>query len=90
MPGTTLGRARNTTRMTEILEAEALSSDTENKKKSDANLVNHVNETYERAKPKKRLPTSKLTLSLPVHQVRAVLHRMRVIRATRLKFRIKK
>ena len=33
MPGTASGRARNTARMTEILEAEALSSDTENKKR---------------------------------------------------------
>ena len=33
MPGTTSRRARNTARMTEILEAEALSSDTENKRK---------------------------------------------------------
>jgi hypothetical protein len=33
MPGTTSGRARNTARMTEILEAEALSSDTNNNKR---------------------------------------------------------
>ena len=32
MPGTASGRARNTARMTEILQAEALSSDAENKK----------------------------------------------------------
>jgi hypothetical protein len=46
MPGATSGRTRNTARMTEILEAEALSSDTENKKKRrKRNLKGKTKET---------------------------------------------